>query len=103
MFNLICNLDAFNALPDDLKRIVEVSAEITGNDSAHKAVIWERDALNAMLAAGLQYSPDPSPEDAEKWHAAGRKVWEEYAKKDKYCKKLLDLQKEFMKRLGHDM
>lgn len=103
MFNLICNLDAFNALPDDLKRIVEVAAEITGNDSAHKSVIWEKEALNAMLAAGLQYSPDPSPEDVKKWKEAGRKLWDEYAKQDKFCKKLLDLQKEFMKRLGHDM
>ena len=103
MFNLICNMDAYKALPDDLKRIVEVSAEITGNDSANKAVVWEKEALKSMLAAGLQYSPDPSPEDVKKWHEAGRKVWEDYAKKDKYCKKLLDLQTAFMKRLGHDM
>ncbi|MDR3073118.1 MAG: TRAP transporter substrate-binding protein DctP [Deltaproteobacteria bacterium] len=103
MFNLVCNMDAFKALPDDLKRIVEVSAEIVGNDSAHKSVVWEKEALNEMLAAGLQYSPDPSPADVKKWREAGRKVWEEYAKKDKFCKKLLDLQKDFMKRLGHDV
>jgi TRAP-type mannitol/chloroaromatic compound transport system substrate-binding protein len=102
VIGLIANLEAFNALPDDLKAILEGATEMYSNDVMEKSVIWERDALNQMLAAGLQWSPDPSPEDVKKWHEGGRKIWEEYAKTDEFCKKLLDLQTAFMKSLGYD-
>jgi TRAP-type mannitol/chloroaromatic compound transport system substrate-binding protein len=102
VIGLIANLDAFNALPDDLKAILEAATEMYANDVLEKSVIWERDALNKMLAEGLQWSPEPSPEDVAAWHAAGRKMWAEYAATDEYCKELLDLQSKFMKELGYD-
>jgi TRAP-type mannitol/chloroaromatic compound transport system substrate-binding protein len=102
VIGLIANLEAFNALPDDLKAILEGATEMYANDVLEKSVVWERDALNKMLAAGLQWSPEPSPEDVKSWHEAGRKVWTEYAQKDAFCKELLDLQTKFMKELGYD-
>lgn len=56
-----------------------------------------------MKKAGMQYSPTPSAEDTKAWLAAGRKVWEEYAKKDKFCKEMLDIQTGFMKQLGYEL
>lgn len=100
---LIANLEAFNKLPDDLKAIMEAAAELFGNAQANKSVVWETEALNRMLKAGLQWSPDPSPEDVKKWEEAGRKVWDDFANKDQYCKELIEAERAFMRRLGHDL
>ena len=99
---LIANLEAFNALPADLKAILEAATMLYSDDVLNKSVIWERDALNEMIKAGLQYSPQPSPEDAKEWRAAGRKVWDEYAQTDAFSKELLDLQAKFLKDLGYE-
>ena len=98
---LMANLDAYNALPDDLKAVVEAAAELFGNDQSNKTVIWEREALQAMMKDGLQYSPSPSREDTRLWKEAGRKVWTQYAEKDQYCKDLIEAEINFMKQLGY--
>ena len=103
ILGLVCNLEAFNQLPDDLKAIVEAAAEMYGNDQANKSVVWEREALMRMKSQGMQYSPEPSAADKKKWEDAGRKVWEEYAKKDAFCKEMLEIQKGFMKQLGYSL
>jgi|GEM_PF-287117 len=100
---IVVNLEAFNKLPDDLKAILEASGELFGNDGANKSVVWEREALNKMLKAGLQWSPDPSAEDIKAWEGAGRKVWADYAKKDAFSKELIDAEIKFMKNLGYDL
>lgn len=99
---LIANLDAYGALPDDLKAIVEAAAGLFGNDQSNKTMVWEREALHAMLNDGLQYSPSPSSEDTRLWKEAGRKVWDQYVGKDQYCKELIEAEINFMKQLGYD-
>lgn len=99
---LVANLEAFNQLPDDLKAVLEAATIMFCDEGLTKSVVWEREALNNMFKAGLQYSPDPSPEDARQWREAGRKVWADYAKKDPFCQELLDLQTKFMKELGYE-
>ena len=100
---LIANMEAFNALPADLKAILEVATIKFCVDGLNMSVVEESKALDEMFKAGLQYSPEPSPEDAREWRAAGRKVWEDYAKKDAFCKELLDLQAAFLKLLGYEL
>lgn len=97
---LVVNMDAWKKLPDDLKAILEAAAIIFGDDQMAKSIIWEKESLQKMLDQGLQMSPTPSAEDVAKWKAAGRAVWPEYASKDQYCKKLLELQDEFLKKIG---
>ena len=98
---IIVNRDAWNQLPDDLKAIVDVATWKFGDDQMVKSVVWEKQALEKMLAKGLKMSPTPSAADVAKWKEAGRKVWPEYEAKDKYCKKLIEIQDEFMKKLGY--
>ena len=101
ILGLICNLEAWNKLPDDLKAIMQAAGELYANDWANKSVVWEREAYLKMKAAGLQDGPAPSDADVKTWQAAGRKVWVDYAAKDSFCKQLLDLQTKFMKQLGY--
>ena len=98
---LVANLEAFNKLPDDLKAILEAATQLFCDEGLNKSVVWEREAMNNMIKAGLQYSPDPSPEDARLWREAGRKVWADYAQKDPFSKELLELQTKFMQELGY--
>lgn len=100
---MICNLDAYKALPEDLQLILLTAANIVGTEWETKNVVWETDALIQMQKAGLVYSPDPSPEDTTKWIEAGRKVWAEYAAKDEFCKKLIEQQTAFMKSIGYEI
>ncbi len=96
---LIVNMDAWKKLPDDLKAILEAASVIFGDDQMTKSIIWEKESLKKMMDSGLKMSPAPSAGDVAKWNAAGKAVWPEYEKKNKFCKKLLELQDAFLKRI----
>jgi len=98
---IIINMNAWRQLPDDLKAIVEVATWKFGDDQMVKSVVWEKQALEKMLAKGLKMSPAPSEADIAKWNEAGMKVWPEYEAIDKYCKELIKIQREFMKKMGY--
>jgi TRAP-type mannitol/chloroaromatic compound transport system substrate-binding protein len=97
----IVNMNAWKKLPEDLKDILMTAGNWAGVDMRIKSLMWEKAALQEMIDGGMQWGPAPSPEDTAKWQAAGKKIWPEYASKDKYSKELLDSQDAFMKKLGH--
>lgn len=97
----IVNTNAWKKLPDDLKAILHTAGNWAGADMRVKALIWEEEALQEMIAGGMKWSPQPSAEDVAKWKEAGKKIWPEYASKNKYSKQLIDIQNAFMKKLGH--
>ncbi|UCD80523.1 MAG: TRAP transporter substrate-binding protein DctP [Desulfobacterales bacterium] len=96
----IVNMNAWKKLPEDLQKILLTAGNWAGVDMRIKSLMWEKAALQEMIDGGLTWSPAPSPEDAAKWQEAGKKIWPEYAAKDKYSKELLDAQDAFMKKLG---
>lgn len=100
MLGTIVNMDDWNKLPDDLKAILEMASVWHGELQAYKSAIWERDALNEMLAKGLQISPTPSEADKKAWIEAGRSLWEEYAQTDPNSKILIDLERTFLEKMG---
>jgi TRAP-type mannitol/chloroaromatic compound transport system substrate-binding protein len=97
---LIVNMGAWKKLPDDLKAIVEFAAKWGGDEWGMKSLLWERAALNEMMGHGLKWSPEPSQEDKAKWREAGMAVWPEYEAMGPHCKKLIELQRKFIKDLG---
>ncbi|MDL2226216.1 TRAP transporter substrate-binding protein DctP [Deltaproteobacteria bacterium OttesenSCG-928-M10] len=99
---IVVNLEAYNKLSDDLKAILIAATQMSAIDTSIKAVVWGKEAENKMFANGLKWGPQPSEEDVKKWEAAGRAVWDDYAKKDAFSKKLLEQQSVFMKTLGYD-
>ena len=101
MSSIIVNMDAWKKLPDDLKAIIEGGTHMFGDDQANKSIVWEKESLAKMKAAGLKMSPTPSEADVKKWMEAGKKTWGEYEAKDQYCKELIDAQLAFMKKLGY--
>lgn len=98
--SLVVNMDAWNSLPDDLKAIVDKAAVYHGLLHANHSTMWVREAVNEMEAGGLQWSPQPSAEDREKWKQAGAKLADEYAAADKWSAELIRIQREFSKKMG---
>jgi len=95
----IVNKGKFDALPDDLKAILEMASLAHGIDQANKSTMWVSDAVNQMLAKGMKWGPTLSADDQKKWAAAGDAVLEEYAKGDDFSKRLVQIQRDFVKKM----
>jgi len=98
---VVVNMQAFKKLPDDLQTILEQAAIVHAVDQTTWGFIWEREALQTMIKEGLKMSPKPSEEDKARWAKAGRKVWGDYEKKDKFSKELIKIQSDFLKKIGY--
>lgn len=98
---LAVNLNEWNKLPDDLKEILETAASWFGQLQMAYSVVWEKEALQDMLSKGAKMSPAPSDADKAKWKEAGMKVWEEFETKDDFCREMIKIQREFVKKLGY--
>ena len=98
---LIVNQNAWNKLPDDMKAILTTAGYWAGCEMRVKSLLWEKEALKEMIAGGMKWGPKPSAEDESEWRAAGKKIWPEYAAKDKWSDKLLKEQAAIMEKLGH--
>jgi hypothetical protein len=53
-----------------------------------------------MIGKGLQMSPMPSDADKDKWRQAGMAIWPEYEAADDTSKKMIEVQRDFLKKLG---
>jgi TRAP-type C4-dicarboxylate transport system substrate-binding protein len=98
---LAVNLKEWNKLPDDLKEILKTAASWFGQLQMAHSVVWEKEALDDMLSKGAKMSPKPSGEDKKEWKEAGMKVWEEFESKDKFCKEMIEIQRQFLKKIGY--
>ncbi len=99
---MIINMDAWNSLSDDLKGIFEfaVAVDITRGFSTQQKYN-EAAAIEEQMAAGVQYSAQPSAADLEVWNAAAAETWDEIAAKDADSAKLIRILRELMKGLGY--
>nr|WP_246594522.1 hypothetical protein [Mameliella sediminis] len=95
----IANKARFDSLPDDLKSILENGSLVHGIDQANKSTTWVSEAVNEMASKGMKWGPTLSPEDQQKWAAAGDAVLEEYAANDPFSARLIEIQRQFVKRM----
>jgi TRAP-type mannitol/chloroaromatic compound transport system substrate-binding protein len=96
---MIINMDAWNALPDDLKKLLYLSA------ADHTIVIGDiyridsEKALNACLKKGLKVS-QIGEEERAKLTQIGWKVVEKYAAKDPIYSEALNIMNDYLKLTG---
>ncbi|WP_428025359.1 TRAP transporter substrate-binding protein [Arcobacter sp.] len=88
---IVVNRSAWNKLSDDLKKAVYEATVDHAKAQLENSKKWEKEAVDQMVAKGLQWSPEPSEADKAAWKKAGAGLWDEYASKDKYSKELIDI------------
>jgi TRAP-type mannitol/chloroaromatic compound transport system substrate-binding protein len=99
--NMIVNLDAWNSLPSDLQKIIEMATrELSMNRMRHYWVA-EGDALAFMLDYGLTATQLP-PEDIAELTAASLGLVEELVAEDPgYTAQAVEILNEFMEKMGY--
>lgn len=88
---IVVNRSAWNKLSDDLKKAVYEATVDHAKAQLENSKKWEKEAVEQMIAKGLQWSPEPSEADKAAWLKAGAGLWDEYSSKDKYSKELIDI------------
>lgn len=97
--NFLVNQEVWNALPDDLKVIVDAAWRL----AAENFYIWKYGADIDYLAKMKDYGLKVitlSEADQEKMAAAAGPVWDITAARDPYSAKAVALMKEYLKELG---
>jgi len=90
---IVVNRAAWNKLSDATKKGVYDATVAHAKNQLTMSKKWESEAVAQMEAKGLKWSPEPSEADKEAWKKAGAGLWDEYSKKDKYSKELIDVLK----------
>jgi len=90
---IVVNRNAWNKLSDTAKKGVYDATVAHAKNQLTMSKKWESEAVAQMEAKGLKWSPEPSAADKEAWAKAGAGLWDEYSKKDKYSKELIDVLK----------
>jgi len=90
---IVVNRNAWNKLSDAAKKGVYDATVAHAKNQLTMSKKWESEAVAQMEAKGLKWSPEPSAADKEAWAKAGAGLWDEYSKKDKYSKELIDVLK----------
>jgi len=92
--NTLVNMDAWEALPDDLKQVFNEAIEeygvetYYGYDEYWTAIIQQ--------AAALEYEVLTMPDsEVEKMRQIAAEQWEDYAAKDDYCARAIRIAKDF--------
>ncbi len=97
--DFLVNHDAWDALPDDLKVIVDTAWRL----AAENFYMWKYGADIEYLAKMKDYGLQVitlSEADQAKMAAAAGPVWDTIAAKDSYCAEAVALMKEYLKELG---
>lgn len=97
---LVVNKSSWTGLPDDLKAILMAASTVHAIDQANKSTVWVSDAVSEMLDKGMKWGPSLSPEDQQKWAAAGNAVLEEYAGGNPVNARLVEIQRNFVAKMG---
>ncbi len=99
MGDVAVNMKRWNALPEDLKLIVEVAARDFSREMVELNGL--EDIRVATEAASLGVEPiSLSPEERRKFREIARGVWKQYAGRSEMAKRVYDSQMAFMTKLG---
>jgi TRAP-type mannitol/chloroaromatic compound transport system substrate-binding protein len=99
MSDLVVNLKKWNALPDDLKAIVDAAAR----DFCRQMI--EKNGYDDIRVAGqakqLGFEPiDWSTDERRKFREVAQGIWKQYAARSDMAKKVYDSQMAFLRQLG---
>jgi len=97
---LVVNMDKWNALPDDIKAIVETCNVWHGNAQANESTVSVGAAVAEMKAGGMVWGAGPSDDDKAAWKKAAEALLPEYEASDPFSAKLVKQQREFMAKVG---
>jgi len=93
------NKDEWNKLPDDIKAILKTAAREWAWDSMERINIDDVKAIGEIKKKGVHILTW-SKEDLTRVRAVAMGIWDEYAKKSPMTKKVIDSQKDWLRKLG---
>lgn len=93
------NINEWNKLPEDIKQILKTACREWCWDSIERIAIDDVRANAEMKGKGVT-AITWAEEDVARIRAAAREVWDEFAKKSPMAKKVIDSQKEWLRKLG---
>lgn len=93
------NMDSWNALPDDLKAIMQQAVTAASLDYIGRAMASDAESMRKMAEAGVQVSQI----DAEEWvkmEKIARGLWEKYADEDELAARGVKMLNDYLASLG---
>lgn len=93
VLSIVVNQSVWNKLTKEQQKAVQEASVEHAKAQLKMSRIWEKEAIAQMEKKGLKWSPQPSEADKKAWKATGEKLFDEYSKKDKYSKELIDILK----------
>jgi TRAP-type mannitol/chloroaromatic compound transport system substrate-binding protein len=99
MSEIAVNLKKWNALPDDLKAIVESAASEMGREMWLRSFDDDEKVSSKAKQLGIEAIDLPAAE-RRKFREHAQKAWLEFSKRSPYAKKVYDSQMAYLKRLG---
>lgn len=94
------NLDRWNELPDDLKRIVEIATRQFAQDLNTRTLLDDQKAAKSVVAEEKVELIDWSPEERQKLRGIAADAVESYAKGSELAQKAYEAHIAFMQQLG---
>ena len=95
------NLDAWNALPDDLKAIVETTAYTYQSKWSRWQWLQNQLKLQELVAEGKMEVITMPPEEVVKLRKVAYEVIKEYSTKDDYCVRAFKILDDYLKLRGY--
>jgi TRAP-type mannitol/chloroaromatic compound transport system substrate-binding protein len=97
--DIVVNMDRWNALPDDLKAILEVATRDFARDMYETLVLEDEKVVREASGKGVEFV-SWSPEERKKFRSTAVSVWEELAQQTPAARKVVDSQVAFLKEMG---
>lgn len=99
MADVAVNLDSWNALPEDLQKIVELAVRDFSNAMVNQ--IWLQDTQEARRAAESGVTlVDWSADERRRFRDVAKGVWQDYASRSPMAQKIYDSHIAFLKQIG---
>ncbi len=99
MGDVAVNMKRWNALPEDLKAIVEVAARDLSREMVERNGLEDIRVANEAARLGFEPIALP-PEERRKFRELARSVWKEYAGRSPMAKRVYDSQIAYLQKLG---
>ncbi|WP_293265025.1 TRAP transporter substrate-binding protein DctP [Neptunomonas sp.] len=94
--DFLINKQAYDALPSDLRAILETAIKSYTLTTTMKAKVEDFEALNLFIENGVKINTW-SQEDLERWRVVSKSVLDEYGSRDLLSKRIIDSKRAFKK------
>jgi TRAP-type mannitol/chloroaromatic compound transport system substrate-binding protein len=99
MNDISVNLKRWNALPEDLRKVVEIAADEFARDMVEKNGAADAQIAGGAKAAGLELV-DLAAADRRRFREVAQGVWKKYADRTPTAKRVYESQTAWLKKLG---